>query len=143
MSRPSRPAARAERAAPAAVIPTMSPVLVGVVAWAVPGAGHLLQGQIRKGAIFLVVLIAMFVIGLAFGGRLFPFQFGEPLVFLAAIAEWTILLPRVIAGLAGVGAGNVVAITYEYGNTFLIVSGLLNALVLLDAVDRATGRKPR
>ncbi len=85
----------------------------------------------------------MFVIGLAFGGRVFPFQMGEPLVFLAAVAQWTIALPRVIASIAGLGAGNVVSVTYEYGNTFLIVSGLLNALVLLDAIDRATGRKPR
>jgi hypothetical protein len=143
MSRTSRSTARAEKAAPAAAAPRVNPVLVGVLAWTVPGAGHVFQGHLRKGATFFAVLVAMFVIGLAFGGRLFPFQFGEPLVFLAAGAEWTIAVPRVIAGLAGLGGGNVVSATYEYGNTFLIVSGLLNALVLLDAVDRATGRKPR
>ena len=41
----------------------------------------------------------------------------------------------------GAGAGRVVAITYEYGNTFLIVAGLLNMLVVLDAFDIAKGRK--
>ena len=143
MSRTSRSTVRAEKAAPAAVAPQVNPVLVGVLAWTVPGAGHFLQGHFRKGITFFVVLGAMFAIGLAFGGRLFPFQLGEPLVFLAAVAEWTIAVPRVVAGLAGLGGGNVVSVTYEYGNTFLIVSGLLNALVLLDAVDRATGRKPR
>jgi hypothetical protein len=34
-----------------------------------------------------------------------------------------------------------VAATYEYGNTFLIAGGLLNMLVMLDAFDRATGRR--
>jgi uncharacterized protein DUF6677 len=34
-----------------------------------------------------------------------------------------------------------VAITYEYGNTFVIVAGLLNMLVALDAFDIAKGRK--
>jgi hypothetical protein len=34
-----------------------------------------------------------------------------------------------------------VASTYEYGNTFLIVAGLLNFLVMLDAYDIAVGRK--
>jgi len=34
-----------------------------------------------------------------------------------------------------------VAITYEYGNTFVIVAGLLNMLVVLDAFDIAKGRK--
>jgi hypothetical protein len=32
-------------------------------------------------------------------------------------------------------------VTWEYGNTFLIVSGLLNFLVILDAYDIAMGRK--
>ena len=107
----------------------------------VPGVGHFLVGQTRKAAIFFVVLITMFAIGLAFGGRLLPFTTDEPLVFLGAAAQWVLLLPRVLAGLAGLGAGDVVAVTYEYGNTFLIVAGLLNALVTLDVYDIATGRK--
>ncbi len=119
------------------------PVVVGVLAWLVPGAGHLLTGQIRKGLVFFTVLGAMVVIGLAFGGRVFPFQLAEPLVFLAAAAEWAVGLPRLLAGMSGSGRGDVVAATYEYGNTFLIVSGLLNTLVTLDAADLARGRKAR
>src|SRR5215467_664736 len=106
----------------------------------VPGLGHFLVGQTRKAAIFFVVLITMFAIGLAFGGRLLPFTTDEPLVFLGAAAQWVVLLPRLLAGLAGLGAGDVVAVTYEYGNTFLIVAGLLNALIVLDVFDRARGR---
>ena len=112
-----------------------------VLAILIPGLGHYLVGQTRKAAIFFVVLMTMFAIGLAFGGRLLPFTTDEPLVFLGAAAQWVLLLPRVLAGLAGLGAGDVVAVTYEYGNTFLIVAGLLNALVTLDVYDIATGRK--
>jgi hypothetical protein len=32
--------------------------------------------------------------------------------------------------------------TFEYGNTFLLVAGLLNYLAMLDAFDVAAGRKP-
>ena len=32
-------------------------------------------------------------------------------------------------------------LTYEYGNTFLLVAGLLNYLCMLDAFDIAAGRK--
>jgi hypothetical protein len=32
--------------------------------------------------------------------------------------------------------------TFEYGNTFLLVAGLLNYLGMLDAFDIAVGRKP-
>ena len=116
---------------------------VALVAWVVPGAGHVAAGQALKGLIFFVVLSAMAVIGLAFGGRLFPFQLTEPLVFLAAAAEWAMGLPRVIAAMVGAGRGDVVAATYDYGNAFLIAGGLLNTLILLDAVDRARSRTPR
>ena len=32
--------------------------------------------------------------------------------------------------------------TYEYGNTFLLIAGLLNYMTMLDAFDIAAGRKP-
>ncbi len=112
-----------------------------ILAWLVPGAAHLRLGRIGKGLIFFVVLAGMFGIGLAFHGRLFPVQTSEPLVFLAALAEWGTGLPRLLASLAGLGHGEVVAVTYEYGNTFLMTSGLLNTLVVLDAFDVAAGRK--
>jgi len=114
---------------------------LAIAAWLVPGAAHLLQGQTRKAIMFFVTLVAMFVIGIAAGGRLFPLDPSDPLVFLEAMAEWLIGLPRVVAGMGGYGEGRVTAVAYEYGNTFLIVSGLLNALVVLDAVDLARRRK--
>jgi hypothetical protein len=108
-----------------------------------PGAGHLLQGETRRAAIFGVVLLGMFAIGLAVSGRLFAFDTSEPLVFLAAAAQWMLGFPRLVAAMGGWGSGVVTAIGYEYGNTFLITAGLLNILVTLDAFDRATGRKTR
>ena len=110
-----------------------------VLAWLVPGGGHFLVGQTRKAIVFLVVLGAMFAIGLAFRGELFAFDVHDPLVFLAAVAQSAAGLPRLLAGVAGAGHGEVTAATYEYGNTFLIVAGLLNMLVALDALDRARG----
>lgn len=112
------------------------------LAWLVPGAGHFLLGANRQALVFFGVLMSMFVVGLALGGRLFPLQLSQPLVFLSALAEWTLGLPRLTALLGGFGGGDVVAASYEYGNTFLIVAGLLNALVVLDAYDLAIGRKP-
>jgi len=46
-----------------------------------------------------------------------------------------------VASALGFGAGDVRAVTYEYGNAFLIVAGLLNLLVVIDAYDVALGRK--
>jgi len=111
----------------------------GLVGWLVPGAGHFLTGDPRKGGIFLVLLSGMFAIGLAFHGETFTLDVPDPLVFLAALAQWAVGVPRLAAAIFGAGRGDVVAVTYEYGNTFLIVAGLLNMLVVLDAIDRARG----
>lgn len=119
----------------------MNPYLVCAVAWFVPGAGHLWLGRPSKGAVFFATLTLMFACGLWLEGRIFPFEFSQPLVALAALADLGIGLPYVIAGLLGAGAGRVIAMTYEYGNAFLIVAGLLNGLVVLDAFDIAEGRK--
>jgi hypothetical protein len=118
-------------------------VLLCVAAWAVPGAGHLWLGRKSKGLVFLLALPLMFVVGLALQGRLFPFglSVSELLVGLAAFADVGIGLPYFVANVLGYGAGEVRAVTYEYGNAFLIVAGLLNLLVVIDAYDIAVGRK--
>jgi hypothetical protein len=129
----------AERARPASEPGTL--VLVCLAAWAVPGAGHFWLGRVQKGFVFLLALTTMFVAGLLLKGRLFPFDLGEPLVALAAVANAGLGLPWVVGRSFGLGGGVVTAVTYEYGNTFLIVAGLLNFLVILDAFDIAAGRK--
>jgi hypothetical protein len=125
-----------------AAVRSQSPnrVLICAAAWAVPGLGHLWQGR-RKGLIFLIVLPLMFAFGLFLQGRMFPFELSQPLVCLAALADAGIGIPYVLARTMGYGAGNVIAVTYEYGNTFLIVAGLLNTLVVIDAFDISMGRK--
>ena len=115
--------------------------LVCLLAWAVPGAAHFWLGRRQKAVVFLVVLSLMFAIGLVLRGRIFPFEFSEPLVALAAIADVGLGVPWVLARMMGAGSGVVTATTFEYGNTFLIVAGLLNFLVVLDAFDIAMGRK--
>ena len=143
MTTQARSGARVDRTPGPSAEARPGAVVTALAAWAVPGAGHLLQGQAQKAAVFAITLLGMFAIGLGFGGRLFGFESGDPLVFLGALAEWASLAPRLVAALFDFGRGDVVAATYEYGNSFLIASGLLNMLVLLDAVDLAYGRKAR
>lgn len=130
------PSPSGRRAASAA-----NPYLVCAAAWALPGAGHLWLGRYQKGLTLLVVLPLMFACGLWIQGRIFPFQFDDLLVGLAAVADLGIGAPYFVARLAGAGAGEVIAITYEYGNTYVIVAGLLNMLAVLDVFDIAMGRK--
>ncbi len=129
----------AGRARPATQPGTL--VLLCLAAWAVPGAGHLWMGRRQKAFVFMLALPVMFLLGLLLHGRIFPFEFSDPLVGLAAIADLGIGVPWLLARLLEAGAGTVTAATYEYGNTYIIVAGLLNFLVILDAYDIGKGRK--
>jgi hypothetical protein len=120
---------------------SINPTLISIAALLVPGAGHIWQGRSQKGIVFLIAIPLMFAVGLWLNGRLFPFEITQPLVALAAFASLGNGIPYVIAAALGLGKGVVTAATYEYGNTFVIVSGLLNMLVALDAYDIALGRK--
>ena len=120
---------------------TSNLVLLCLAAWLVPGVGHLWLGRRSKGVILLVALPLMFAIGLAVEGQLASFDLSQPLASLACLADVAIGLPYFVAKAVGTGAGDITASTYEYGNTFLVVAGLLNLLVVMDAYDIAVGRK--
>jgi hypothetical protein len=123
--------------------------LMAALAWLVPGAGHLLQGRLVRGLLLGGAVWAMFIIGLQLGGHLFPLA-GPYDDGVSALLQ----VPPVIANLgAGVlylfclltntGFTDQASLaTYEYGNTFLLVAGLLNYLLMLDAFDIGAGRKP-
>ena len=118
-----------------------SPAMVCTLAWLLPGAGHLWLGRRQKGTVFLLALPLMYLAGLWAEGQVLTFQLSQPLVALAALADLGIGLIYVIVRVLGLGDGRVVAVTYEYGNAFLVVAGLLNMLVAADAYDIARGRK--
>jgi hypothetical protein len=117
-------------------------VTAGVLAWLVPGLGHLYLGRRSKGLIFLGALGALFVLGVAMDSRLQLYLgFEDPLALLFSLAQMAIGAPYFAARALGFDPGKVTSVTYEYGNTFTAVAGLLNILVILDALDVARGYK--
>ena len=121
--------------------------LFGLVAWAIPGAGHLLQRRWARGALLGGAVWVMFLLGLWMGGHLYTVTgkeqgFGILLQLLPMIADAGSGLLYVVCWLANIGfAENAQLMTYEYGSTFFLVAGLLNYLAMLDAFDIAAGRK--
>lgn len=114
-----------------------------LLAWLLPGAGHLYLRRFGKGSLLLVAVMALFVLGVAMGARLqMYFGLDDPLALLRSVAQVGMGLPYFLARWLGHEAGNVTAVTHEYGNTFTEVGGLLNILLILDAHDTAVGRKP-
>jgi len=122
--------------------------LMGVAAWAFPGAGHLLQRRWLRAGLLGGAVWAMFLTGMWLGGHLFTVTgkaqgFGIFLELLPMVANIGTGLLYFVCWIANIGfEENAKLLTYEYGNTFLMVAGLLNYLATLDAFDIAAGRKP-
>jgi len=113
-----------------------------ILAWLLPGAGHLYLRRTAKGLVLMATILGLFSIGVAWQARLSPsLGLDDLLAFLRSIAQMAMGLPYFIARSLGFDAGVVTAPSHEYGNTFTEVSGLLNILVMLDAYDIAVGRK--
>ena len=123
--------------------------LIGIAAWFVPGIGHVVMGKWFRALLMGGAVWLSFFLGLAMGGHMFDLSTGQG-------SSTLLQVPPMIANL-GTGALYIVSwllgsgfaddpqqaarATYEYGNTFLLIAGLLNYLTMLDAFDIAAGRK--
>jgi hypothetical protein len=136
--------------AAAAARETSQAVAAGLLAWVFPGLGHLYLRRYGKALVLMAAILALFVLGVAMDSRLvLSAGLEDPLAFLFSLAQMGIGAPYVVARYLGYG-GQEGALellrlakspSYEYGNTFTAVAGLLNVLVVLDALDTARGYK--
>jgi hypothetical protein len=122
-------------------------------AWLIPGAGHLVLGRYGRALLFFITIVAAFVIGAGMDGHLYWPAVAEPpstfhfdlitvLWFFAEIGSGLCYIVSYVLGIGMAPIGQAAASpTFEYGNTFMFLAGLLNYLVIHDAFDIAAGRK--
>jgi hypothetical protein len=108
----------------------------------VPGLGHAILQKWDRAVVFLASIASMFAVGVYLQGRLFGPDFTDLFTTLKFIADAGSGLLYWFGWLRGMGAGEPSAYTYDFGNVFIYVAGLLNLLVIVDAFDIAMGRKP-
>jgi hypothetical protein len=123
-----------------------NPVIIGLIAWFFPGAGHLAQKRTKRGLIISATIWTMFIIAVLSGGAYYPgfeFKDGTLLYLLNVFAKAGNGLGALVGFLASVEPmPNVAALaTFEYGGRFLETAGLLNYLAVMDALDIHFGRK--
>ena len=123
-----------------------NPIVVGILAWFFPGAGHLVQKRFKRGLIISVTIWIMFAIAILSGGAYYPgfeYKDGQLLYLLNVFATFGNGLGDFISFLVSVEPSKDVAAfaTFEYGGRFLEVAGLLNYLAVIDAIDINLGRK--
>lgn len=121
--------------------PAANPHLAAVLAWVLPGAGHLyLRRPARAAAFFALVLLSL-VMGCTLDGNLYQQLGGSPLASLATLACMGMGLPYFILRFAIGYTGDILTAGYEYGSAFILSAGLMNLLLVLDAWDIARGIK--
>ena len=115
--------------------------MVLLAGWLVPGAGHFLLKKWIRGALLMVSIVTMFLIGIALKGKIYTPNTGDTLDILNFVGD---LGNGVLYGLARVfdlGASSVQIAIADYGTKFIVVAGLLNVVAAVDAHSLATGRK--
>jgi hypothetical protein len=112
-----------------------------VLAWAVPGLGHLYLKKTVRAGLFFVSFLLLFWLGLQQHGKIYAL---ENLEFFSILKFFDNISMGIIyfwARSAGLGPGDIAAFSFEYGNTFLLTAGLLNMLFVVDVFDITQERK--
>ena len=122
--------------------------IAGLLAWLVPGLGHIYLGHRARGMICLIIITVTFWSGVAIGGvqgtvaphsrgLWFIAQLGTGGNALSAYALHRIVSPETAAATTPVVVGH--WMSADVGVHYTGVAGLLNLLILLDAIVRADG----
>ncbi len=116
-------------------------VVVPILAWLIPGAGHLIQKRWIRGLLLMISVVSMFAIGLAMSGKVYRANTGDLLDILGFVGD----LGAGILYLLGVtldwGSTAISAAVSDYGTKYIVVAGLLNIIAVVDAFNIAIGRK--
>lgn len=118
----------------------LQPAIFGIVAWMVPGLGHVFLRRWKKATAFFGVVVALIILGCAMRGDVFAPGSDGPvgtLGFFAEIGSGALYFlaramesPRVDLSTA---AG-------DYGTRFIAAAGIVNVLAVIDAFQTAAQR---
>jgi hypothetical protein len=117
-------------------------VLAPAIGWLIPGAGHLIQKRWIRGLLLMGSVVIMFVLGMLMQGRIYKPNGGDILDILGFVGDIGAGGMYIVTRALDMGHGIVAHATADYGTKFIIVSGLLNFICVVDAYHIAIGKKP-
>lgn len=115
--------------------------LAALLAWLIPGAGHLYLGKKLRALVFCLLVLISAAIGVSLDGKLYRPISNQPLSVLGTGGAMGMGIPYFVLRWGMDYEGDPVSAGYEYGTAFLLTAGLMNLLLVLDAWDIARGRK--
>ncbi len=117
------------------------PLAAALLAWVIPGLGHLYLGRRGRAIAFCVIVLISLATGVALDGNLYRALPEQPLSFFATLGSMGVGAPYFLARWVFGYEGDIEGSGYEYGSAFILTAGLMNLLLILDALDIARGMK--
>ena len=116
-------------------------MLVGLLAWLVPGGGHFAINERKRATIIFAAVVLTFVIGLYVGSIGVIDPVGSKPWYVAQILNSPAV--ALLGRLTATGSFPVYARTNEIGQIYTSTAGLLNLLCIVNAVYMAHLQKTR
>jgi hypothetical protein len=116
-------------------------VVAPAVGWLIPGAGHLIQKRWIRGALLMISIVTMFVLGLLMEGHIYKPNGGDILDILGFVGDVGSGGLYIVSRANDWGQLAVAHATADYGTKYIIVAGLLNFISVADAYHIAIGKK--
>ena len=119
-------------------------VVVGVLAWFIPGAGHFFIKEKKRAVIIFVTITATFLMGLYIGSigvidrvHAKPWYFGQVLTSPTVAIIGAVVARAQDSDNEGANDYRVYAKPHDYGQIYTAIAGGLNLLCILNAVYMA------
>jgi hypothetical protein len=116
-----------------------------LMTWIVPGSGYFLIKEAGRGALMAGSSVLLFLLGLMMRGVFFEWQTGDLLTtviygggYICHLCSGSLYF---LANALGYSAPDVAGHVVDYGTKFLVASGLVNVLSMVDVYEIVTGKK--
>jgi hypothetical protein len=114
---------------------------VAILAWAVPGLGHLVLGRWRRALAFLVSVGGLAIAGYFLRGNVFPEHSADAFGRLGFFADASTGVFYYLAKFFERAGPDVSRAAGDQGTRFIAAAGLVNLLGAFDAYEIAAGRR--
>jgi hypothetical protein len=120
---------------------SMLSAIVLLLAWLVPGLGHVLLRRWMRGLVFFTVVSGLALCGVLLRGHIFTLPARDFFEWLGCAANLGAGAFYFVAQLPWRETADVSRAAGDYGTRFFATAGVLNILCVLDAQDILHGRK--
>jgi hypothetical protein len=120
---------------------TLQSIVVLILGWLLPGAGHFMLKKWWRGLLLFVSVVAMFALGIMMQGKVYTANTGDILDMLGFVGDVGSGILYFAAQIMDLGRGAIHIAVADYGTKFIIVAGLLNIMAAIDAHHIAIGKK--